>query len=82
MTNQRSLLVLVFCAFLGMANPAHAVFIGDGSGNLFNLNVATNTSTLIGNSGIGAMFDIALDPTTNILYGVTGGGFDLFGRLW
>lgn len=73
MMNQRSLLVLVFCAFVGMANPAHAVFIGDNVGNLWNLDVATNTSTLIGNSG-SAMVDIALDPTTNILYGVTDGG--------
>ncbi|MDX2463530.1 MAG: PEP-CTERM sorting domain-containing protein [Porticoccus sp.] len=56
-----------------MTSPAHAVFIGDGSGNLYDLDVSTNTSTLIGNSGV-TMFDIALDPISGTLYGVTGGG--------
>jgi len=72
--NKRILLALIYSMFMVVANPAHAVFIGDATGNLYNLDVTSNTSTLIGNSGIGAMFDIALDPTSNILYGVTGFG--------
>ena len=68
----RSLLALVFTALVVMVSPAQAVFIGDSRGNLWDLDVATNTSTNLGNSGVGAMFDIALDPTSNILYGITG----------
>jgi len=69
---QRLLTVLVFSLFAMMANPAHAVYIGDSSGYLYELDVATNTSTLLGNSGVGAMYDIALDPISGTLYGVTG----------
>lgn len=68
------LLFFVFSAFLVVVSPVHAVFIGDSSGGLYDLNVATNTSTYLGNSGVGAMLDIAQDPTTSSLYGVTGGG--------
>lgn len=72
--NQRLLSIFALCMFFSIANPTYAVFIGDNTGDLYELDVATNTSTLIGNSGIGAMFDIAQDPTTNILYGITSGG--------
>lgn len=71
--NQRLLLAMVFSAFLAMVSPVHAVFIGDSGGNLYDLDVATNTSTFLGNGGV-TMFDIALDPTSSILYGVSGGG--------
>ncbi len=72
--NIRLLMALVFSVFIGMTSSAHAVLIGTNNGDLYNLNVATNTSTLIGNSGMGVMFDIALDPTTSILYGITSSG--------
>ena len=72
--NRRLLSALVVFAFLAVVSPAHAVFIGDSSGDLWDLDVATNISTNLGNSGVGAMFDIALDPITDTLYGVTGGG--------
>lgn len=60
-------------AFLALGSPAHATFIGDNAGNLWDLDVATNTSTLIGNGGV-VMFDIALDPISGTLYGVSGTG--------
>ena len=72
--NKQTLSALVFSSFLLMVNPAHAVFIGASGGDLHDLDVATNTSTNLGNSGVGSMFDIALSPTSNILYGVTGAG--------
>ncbi|MDJ0807991.1 MAG: PEP-CTERM sorting domain-containing protein [Gammaproteobacteria bacterium] len=70
---KRFLAVLAVPVFFMMVNPAQAVFIGAGNGNLYQLDVTTNTSTLLGNSG-SAMFDIALDPITDVLYGVSGGG--------
>lgn len=51
---KRSLLVALFASLVMASSSAHAVFIGDSTGNLYNLNVSTNTSTLIGNSGVGA----------------------------
>ena len=60
-------------AFLAVGSPAHATYIGDNSGNLFDLDVATNTSTFIGNGGV-VMFDIALDPISGTLYGISGAG--------
>jgi len=65
---------LAFAATITCATQAQAVFIGDVSGNLYDLDTTTNTSILIGNSGMGAMYDIALDPISNLLYGVTGSG--------
>ena len=70
----RRKLTVVFALFAMLANPAYAVFIGDSSGDLYELDVGANTSTLLGNSGVGAMFDIALDPISGSLYGVTGAG--------
>ncbi len=72
---KRLLSILTLSVLLMMVNPAHAVFIGTGNGDLYNLNVSTNTSVLIGNSG--TMFDIALDPTSGLLYGLSGSGFSL-----
>jgi len=69
--NKRSLSFLVFLAATALANPVHALYIGDGSGNLWNLDTDTNTSTKVGNSAMGAMYDIALDPISGNLYGVT-----------
>lgn len=57
--------------FAFSASPAQAVFVGDGNGGLWNLDVNTNDKTYLGLSGVGEMFDIALDPTTSVLYGVT-----------
>jgi hypothetical protein len=53
------------------STSAHASLINDAFGGLWKYNVNTNLSTLIGQTG--TMHDIALDPTTNILYGVLGG---------
>jgi len=47
------------------------VLVGASNGDLLDLDVSTNTSTLIGNSG--QMLDIALDPTSGLLYGVGSG---------
>lgn len=70
----KSFSALLFVALLFTLNPARAVFIGDAFGNLWTHDVSTNTSTNLGNSGIGAFFDIAQDPTSGNLYGVTGTG--------
>ena len=51
---------------------SQATFIGDSQGNLYNYDSFTNSSVLIGNTG--SMFDIALNPITNILYGISGSG--------
>jgi hypothetical protein len=74
MNRKQLLSSLMFSAFLAAANPVHAVYIGDSSGGLYDLDVTTNSSTYLGNSGVGAMFDIALNPLTNMMYGVTGIG--------
>lgn len=66
-------ILLTAALSLGLAANANAVFIGDGSGNLFELDVDTNVSSLIGNGGV-TMFDIAMDPISQMLYGVSGGG--------
>ncbi len=70
--NIKFILPLFFSALLMIANPAHAVLIGAGNGDLYDLDVTTNASTLLGNSG-STMYDIALDPTSSVLYGVAGG---------
>jgi PEP-CTERM motif len=59
----------VASALLSTAS-AHATFISASNGNIYNLDVSTNTSTLIGNTGA-VMFDIASNSTT--LYGVADG---------
>ena len=69
----RTLSTLLFITLLMTLNPARAVFIGDGSGNLWSLDVSTNISTNLGNSGVGTFVDIAQDPTSGNLYGITGG---------
>lgn len=69
----RSSLAILALTSLGMATSANAVLIGASNGNLYDLDVTTNTSTLIGNTGV-VMFDIALDPISGVLYGVSGGG--------
>jgi len=67
-------LLIFFAAtiMLIIANPVYAVFIADSGGNLYDYDSATNNSSLIGNSGFGAWFDIAMNPVTNTLYGITG----------
>ncbi len=60
--------ILIACAGV---TSAHATLIGDSTGDLWDYDVSTDSATLIGNSGV--MFDIALDPISDILYGVTGG---------
>ncbi len=70
MTN-KLLIIMLVSMFVGLTNSAHAVLIGADNGDLYDHDVGSNTSTLIGNSGM-AMFDIALDPLTNILYGISG----------
>ncbi len=63
--------VFVAAGLLIAASSAQAVFIGDDAGNIHNHNVSTNTSVNLGNTGVGPMFDIALNPLTDRLYGVT-----------
>lgn len=70
---QRLLIFFAATIMLIIANPVYAVFIADGGGNLYDYDIATNNSSLIGNSGVGAWFDIAMNPVTNTLYGITGG---------
>lgn len=57
-------------AMILSVSTVHATFIGASNGDLYDYDVVTNNSTLIGNSGV--MYDIALS-TSNILYGVTSG---------
>ncbi|CAM3812651.1 PEP-CTERM sorting domain-containing protein [Rheinheimera salexigens] len=67
----KSTINTIAALLLAGTTSAHASFINDGLGGLWEYNVNTNISTLIGNTG--TMYDIALDPTSNILYGVLGG---------
>ena len=66
----KSIIYAISGAMILSASSAHATFIGAANGDLYDYNISTNSSTLIGNTGI--MFDIALS-TSNILYGVTSG---------
>ena len=67
-------LLLTAAILLLGVQPASAIFISDTFGDLYDLDVSTNTSTLIGNNGLGVDFiDIALDPISGILYGTTSG---------
>ncbi|OEY67317.1 hypothetical protein [Marinobacter sp. X15-166B] len=54
------------------ATSANATLIGASNGGLWDYDVSTDTSTFIGNTGV--MFDIALNPITDRLYGVSSGG--------
>ena len=69
---KRFLLSVIALMSVLIAGSAQAVFIADSNGWLYDYDVATNTSTSLGNSGVGAWFDIALNPLTGSLYGVTG----------
>lgn len=51
-------------------NPIYAALIIDSSGDIWDLNIDTNTSTFIGRSGE-TIYDIALNPTSGLLYGVS-----------
>jgi len=68
----RSVSMLFWCAFLLAAAPAQATLTSDRSGKLWDHDVAKNTSTLVGSGS--AWWDIALDPTTDFLYGITSTG--------
>lgn len=71
---KKNLALTIIFGLFSFANSAHAVLIGDNAGNLIDLDVTTNTSTLIGNGGV-VMFDIAMDPLSGNLYGVSGSGY-------
>ena len=69
----KTILVLLFT--LGsfcLSEKAHATFISDSLGNLLHYDQQTNSAQLIGNAGVGAFFDIALNPLDGELYGITG----------
>lgn len=70
---KKQLIVATALAALASGGTANAVLIGDSGTGLWDLDVTTNTSTFIGNMSSN-MFDIALDPITGTLYGVTGFG--------
>lgn len=65
--------ILLFLVFIGLSSPAYALYISDVNGGLWDLNTSTNTSSFVGNSLIGPMFDIALDPINGNLYGIVNG---------
>ena len=67
-------LVILLIAFFLSAGPVLASYISDSKGNLYAYDITTNGVTLIGNSGKGAWYDIALNPLTGKLYGITGLG--------
>ncbi len=67
-------LVILLIAFFLSASPVLASYISDSNGNLYAYDITTNDVTLIGNSGEGAWYDIALNPLTGMLYGITGYG--------
>ena len=69
--------VILLIAFFLSAGPVLASYISDSKGNLYAYDITTNGVTLIGNSGKGAWYDIALNPLTGKLYGITGLG-DLY----
>ena len=58
------------------ALAAPILWISDGGGQLGTVDVATGTSSLVGNMGQ-AMFDIAFDSLGN-LWGISGGGAQLY----
>lgn len=45
-----------------------AVFASAIDGNLFQINLNTGASTLIGNTGVQDLSSLAIDPVTNVLY--------------
>jgi len=75
---KRVLMLLCFiCVF--NAGLAQAVLVSDSHCNLYSYDIATGTSRLIGNSGLGdyygfAWYDIAMNPVDGKLYGITGYG--------
>jgi hypothetical protein len=62
-------LALLVTAAVSTATAGPIMFVHDSSGNLGRVDVATGTTSLIGNMGA-VMTDIAFDPTGN-LYGIT-----------
>lgn len=66
-----TLITLLVVVFLGATSFVHATYLSDSDGNLYFYDIDTNTYTLIGNSGYGPWYDIALNPLTGMLYGVT-----------
>lgn len=56
-----------------LVTSANATLIGTSSGELWDHDVSSNTPNFIGFTGV--MFDIALDPVTNFLYGIKGNGY-------
>ena len=73
--NRQLLMASLFSMLVVTMNQAHAVYIGSDNGALYDYDVSTNNRTLIGHTY--TMLDIALDPISGILYGVTGGA-----KLW
>ena len=72
---KRVILCLLCSVCLLSVVPAQATFVADNNGNLYNYDITTGSSSLIGNSGVGAWYDIALNPTNGSLYGITGYGY-------
>lgn len=58
--------MLLFSALVTASFNASATFIGTSNGDLYDHDVLTNTSTLIGNSGV--IFDVVLSPKFSVHY--------------
>ncbi len=68
----RGLRGAVLAGLFALSSGANAVLIGDTSGRIHELDPATNTASLIGGGGA-AWLDIAVDPISGGLYGVSDG---------
>ncbi len=68
----KSLKALFFLAASLPCISVQATYIGDSQGKLWHYDETTHSTDYIGQSQI--MFDIALNPTSGLLYGITGGG--------
>jgi hypothetical protein len=65
--------------------PVTPLYATDDTSILYSVDPTTGVRTAIGPCGVPDMRSLAVDPTTGILYGVTGypdGGGPLTGRIW
>ena len=66
------LLIVAAAALLGAPAEAGVIWIGDSTGDIYTVNTPGGAATLIGNSGVGALTDVAFD-SSGTLWGINFG---------
>ncbi len=63
-----------------VAQTPNLIYINDGNNDIYTVNPENCSKTLVGNTGTGSttFLDIAIDPTTGIMYGISNGMGDLY----